>query len=89
VKIRVRHDNDDRRVLIGARYVVVTPFAGKHVPQWARTHAPQQWEIVQVISFVGELPHLCRVERLQQGAHKRICVTPCSRLSRNISREMQ
>lgn len=89
MKIRARHDNDDRRILIGARYVVVAPFAGKHV--WRRDFPQQweiEWEIVQVISFVGELPLWCRVERLQQGARKKICVTPCSRLSRNISREM-
>lgn len=68
-----RHDHDDRRLLLGARYVVVAPFG---------TQVPQQWEIVRVISFVRDLPHWCKIERLQQGARKKICVTPCSRLSR-------
>ena len=78
MKIRARHDNDGRRILIGARYVVVAPFAGKHVPQ--------QWEIVRVIAFA--LPLWCSIERLQQGVRQKICVTPCSRLSRSISREL-
>lgn len=68
------HDTDNRRIHLGARYLVVAPFGGSRVPQ--------QWEIVRVLSFVGGLPRWCRVERLQEGVRKTICVTPCSRLAR-------